>query len=101
MGRSNLPIVLGKRRSGLVYGLFLLGVYLSIVVGFWLKPFPAAGLLGLLTLPLAVPTAVGTYRYAENTAKLVPYLAYDLWLNVFTPLMLAAGLLIAAYARTL
>jgi 1,4-dihydroxy-2-naphthoate octaprenyltransferase len=69
--------------------------YLSIVVGVLLGLLPVAGLLGLLSLVVAVPTAIGVYRYAENLEKLVPYLGLNVLLTVATPVLVAIGLLVA------
>jgi len=96
VGRRHLPIILGRRKSSLIYGAFLLGAYLSIVVGWLLDLLPAAALLGLLTLPLAVPTALGAYRHADDMEQLVPYLGRDVLIVVLTPLLAAIGLFIAA-----
>jgi 1,4-dihydroxy-2-naphthoate octaprenyltransferase len=96
VGRRNLPIVIGRQASSIVYGLFLLAVYLSLVVGVWLGSLPMASLLGLLTLPLAVVTAVGVYRYAERMDRLVPYMGFNVLLNLATPALVGIGLLIAA-----
>jgi 1,4-dihydroxy-2-naphthoate octaprenyltransferase len=96
VGRRNLPIVIGRQASSVIYGLFLLATYLSIVAGVWLGYLPALSLLGLLTLPLAVITAVGVYRYAEDLPRLMPYMGFNVLLNIATPVLMAIGLLIAA-----
>jgi 1,4-dihydroxy-2-naphthoate octaprenyltransferase len=96
VGRRNLPIVMGRQASSVVYGLFLLAVYLSLIAGVLLGLLPVASLLGLVTLCLAVPTAVGVYRYAERTEKLVPTMGFNVLLNLATPALVGIGLLIAA-----
>ena len=96
VGRRHYPIVLGRRASSLIYAGFLLGAYLSIVAGWALGFLPALALLGLLTTIIAVPTALGAYRYAEDTEKLVPYLGRDVLIVVLTPLLVSVGLFIAA-----
>ena len=98
MGRRNLPILLGRRASSVIYGLFLLATYLSIVVGIWLGHLPVATSLGLLTLPLAVSAAVGVYRYAEDVPRLVRSMGFNVLLNITIPTLMAAGLFIAAWA---
>lgn len=95
-GRRHLLIVAGKKRSSMVYAAFLFLTYLAIATGVWLGHLPPLGLLGLLPLVIAVPTAVGAIRYAEKTDRLMPYLGLNVLLNVITPLLLAIGLLIAA-----
>jgi 1,4-dihydroxy-2-naphthoate octaprenyltransferase len=95
VGRRNLPIVIGRRASSIVYGLFLLATYLSIVAGTWLGYLPPATLLGLLTLPLAVIAALGVYRYAENLPALMRHMGFNVLLNITTPVLMAVGLLLA------
>lgn len=95
VGRRHFPILIGRRASSLIYGAFLLLTYVSIAVGVALRLLPVAALLGLATLVLAVPAAVGAWRYAENPAQLTPALAMNVWINLLTPTLLAVGLLIA------
>jgi 1,4-dihydroxy-2-naphthoate octaprenyltransferase len=99
VGRRHLPIVAGKRNSSIVYVAFLLAAYLSIVVGVVLRLLPAASLLGLITLIIAVPLAIGAYRYAEDMEQLVPFLARNVLVNIATPLLLAVGLLLDTWLR--
>jgi 1,4-dihydroxy-2-naphthoate octaprenyltransferase len=95
VGRRHLPIVAGLRISSVVYGLFLLLTYVSIAAGVAAGALPLAALLGLLTLPLAVPVALGAYRYAAEVPKLVPYMGLNVLIVVLTPILMAIGLLIA------
>ncbi len=94
VGRRHYPVTLGRRASSLIYGLFLLLTYLSIAAGVVLGYLPLASLLGLLTLILAVPTAVNTFRHADDLEKLVPFLGLNVLITVLTPVLLAIGLLI-------
>lgn len=96
VGRRHYPIVIGRQASSVIYGLFLLLAYLSIVAGVVLGYLPAASLLGLVSLALAGPTAVGAFRYAERLEKLAPYLGFNVLLNIVTPILVAVGLLVAA-----
>jgi 1,4-dihydroxy-2-naphthoate octaprenyltransferase len=79
----------------LVYGALLLLAYLSIIVGVVLGLLPVASLLGLLTLIIAVPTAINVNRHAENVEKLVPQMGLNVLLTVVTPVLVAIGLLVA------
>ena len=94
IGRKNLPIVIGKRASSIVYSAFLLLAYLSIVLGVVLDYLPAASLLGLLTVVLAVPAAVGALRHAEHTPRLIPHLGLNVLVHILTPVLVAVGLFI-------
>jgi 1,4-dihydroxy-2-naphthoate octaprenyltransferase len=95
VGRRHYPIVLGRKKSSIIYGAFLLLTYVSIFAGVLLALLPIASLLGLLTLVLAVPTARCVYRYADDLEKLMPYLGYNVLLTLATPILMAIGLLIA------
>ncbi len=92
VGRRHLPIILGKRVSSLIYGIILLLVYLSIVLGVVLGYLPPTSLIGLLTLFIAVPVIVGVYRSAESAENLVPFLGLNVIINIATPVLVAIGL---------
>jgi 1,4-dihydroxy-2-naphthoate octaprenyltransferase len=96
IGRRHYPIVAGHRTSSLIYGAFLLLTYLSIVAGVVLGYLPTASLLGLITIVVAVPCAVGAYRHGEDIEKLMPYLGLNVLLTVITPILVAIGLFIAS-----
>jgi 1,4-dihydroxy-2-naphthoate octaprenyltransferase len=96
VGRRHYPILIGRKASSLIYGAFLLGAYLAIIAGWVLGYLPAWALLGLLTLAIAVPTAIGAYRYADDLEKLAPYMGLNVLLTVLTPILAAVGLFIAA-----
>ncbi len=96
VGRRHYPIVIGRKASSVLYAAFLGATYLSIVLGWAFGFLPAAALLGLLTLAIALPTAAGAFRYADNLERLVPYLGLNVLLTVATPLLVAIGLFIAA-----
>jgi 1,4-dihydroxy-2-naphthoate octaprenyltransferase len=95
VGRRHYPIVIGRQSSSLIYGGFLLFAYLSIVAGVLLDVLPPASLLGLLMVAVAVPTAAGAYRHAENLERLMPYLGLNVIINVATPTLVAVGLFLA------
>lgn len=95
VGRRHLPIVVGRQASSVIYAVFLLLAYLSIVVGVALGLLPVASLLGLLTTIIAIPLAVGVYRYARQLERIMPYMGLNVLLTVVTPVLAAVGLLVA------
>jgi 1,4-dihydroxy-2-naphthoate octaprenyltransferase len=97
VGRRNLPIIIGKQKSSIVFAGFLVVTYASIVVGVWLGHLPPPTLLGLLTLPLGVVTAVGVYRYAHDLPRLLRYMGFNVLLNIVTPILMAIGLFLASW----
>ena len=95
VGRRHFPIVIGRRASSLIYGAFLALTYLSIVLGVSLGLMPRTSLIGLMALAIAIPTSVGSYRYAENMSKLVPYMGLNVVINIVTPVLVAVGFFVA------
>jgi 1,4-dihydroxy-2-naphthoate octaprenyltransferase len=95
VGRKNYPITIGRRRSSVIYGAFLLLAFFSIVVGVALGYLPRASLIGLAALSIAVPTAVGAYRHADDVKRLAPYMGLNVMINIVTPVLVAVGLLVA------
>jgi 1,4-dihydroxy-2-naphthoate octaprenyltransferase len=94
IGRRNLPIILGKKTSSLIYGAFLLLTYLSIIFGVYFGYLPTASLLGLGTLVIAVPAFIGALRYAEDTKRLIPSMGLNVAINIVTPTLVAVGLFV-------
>jgi len=93
VGRRHLPIVIGRKASSIVYGLFLLFCYLSIIAGILTKTLPLTAAIGLLTFVVAVPAFLGSYRNADTVAHLVPSMGLNVIINILTPVLLAVGLL--------
>jgi 1,4-dihydroxy-2-naphthoate octaprenyltransferase len=94
VGRRHVPIVLGKRVSTLIFGVFLLPSYFSIALGVYLKHMPPASLIGLVSIVVAIPTLVGVFRWADDTRKLLPYMGLNVTLVIATPILVGIGLLI-------
>jgi 1,4-dihydroxy-2-naphthoate polyprenyltransferase len=94
VGRRHVLIVLGPRIGGLVYGLLLLLAYLAIAGGVAGGYLPRACLLGLATFILALPTAIAAVRHGRTVARLIPYLACNVLVNLLTPVLVAVGLFI-------
>jgi 1,4-dihydroxy-2-naphthoate octaprenyltransferase len=92
VGRRHLPIIIGVRRSSLIYAAFLLLTYASIGLGVLLHYLPRSSLMGLFTIAIAIPAFAGAYRYGENIKRLMPYLGLNVVVVVVTPLLVAAGL---------
>lgn len=91
-GRRHLVIVWGLRRSSRIYVGVLGAAYLSLLLGVCLSFLPKTCLLGFATLPLALMAGRGVLREAENTAKLLPFMAVNVTLSLLTPALVACGL---------
>ena len=95
IGRRHLPIEIGRKASVKVYGALLAGAYVAIILGYVFDILPFAGLLGLTSIALAVPTVRGVARYADDIPKLIPFMGMNVMINISTPVLLAIGLFIA------
>ena len=95
IGRRHLPIEIGRKASVKVYGALLAGAYVAIILGYVFDILPFAGLLGLTSIALAVPTVRGVARYADDIPKLIPFMGMNVMVNISTPVLLAVGLFIA------
>lgn len=94
VGRRHLLITAGRRSSAVVYSIFLGLTFLSLAAAVYLGLLPRTSLLGLLMLAVAVPTAVGVLKHANDTKKLLPYLGLNVILNLLTPALVALGLIV-------
>jgi len=94
-GRRHLIIVHGTRAGAVVYAGFVLLAYASLVAGWGMGALPAGALLGLAALPAGLMAAVGALRFHRSAGKLGPYLALNVVANLFTPALMAAGMLVA------
>ena len=94
VGRHHFPIAVGKEASVKLYVAFLAGSYLAIIFGYIAGSLPLEGLLALGSILLAVPTARGVARFANDVPSLVPYMGRNVIVIVMTPVLLAIGLFI-------
>lgn len=94
VGRRHLPIEIGRKKSVKVYGLFLTGAYLSIIMGYLSGHLPFEALLGIVSIVIAIPTLRGVARYADDIPKLLPYMGRNVVINILTPVLLAIGLFV-------
>jgi len=94
VGRNHLLIVAGKRKSGYVYIFMLILAYLVIGLGVYARQMPPATLIAFLTAAIAIPLIRGVWKYAENSGRLLPYLGMNVAVNILTPVLMAAGMMI-------
>jgi len=97
VGRRHYPMVIGRQKSVTLYGVQLALAYLSIIIGVALGFLPWPTLLGLLTIIIAIPTYKGARAYADDMENLIPFLGKNVLINLATPLLMAVGLIIAAF----
>ena len=94
-GRRHFPLVIGKKNSFYIFLTQLLLSYFIIPLGLLLGIFPPNTLVILITVPLGIVLARGVFLYLDETEKLVPYMGLNVILNLVTPVILGACLLLA------
>lgn len=94
VGKRHWVVRLGRRRATLLYGLFFLGAYLSLVVALLLGTLPVWTLLALLPAPLAWRAYRVAHRHYDEPPQLAPANALTVQLHLLTGLFLVVGYLI-------
>jgi 1,4-dihydroxy-2-naphthoate octaprenyltransferase len=94
-GRKHFITRHGIPAGAVVYTLFSAGAYLSVVVAVAVHVLPPLCLLALLTIPLAVLASMAALRHGTDRSKLAPALGMNVIINIVTPLLLAAGLILS------
>jgi 1,4-dihydroxy-2-naphthoate octaprenyltransferase len=94
IGRKHFPITMGRQASAVLYGVFLLLAYVSVVIGVIFVLLPRYSLLALLTVIPAWKAYRGAYQNAENIPSLIPSMGLNVVINLTTPILLAVGLFI-------
>jgi 1,4-dihydroxy-2-naphthoate octaprenyltransferase len=97
IGRKHFPVEIGRRASSTIYCAFMAAAFLTIIVGVYLHYFPKTALFGMVTLILAVPACIGSFRYAEDIKKLLPIMAMNVIINIATPVLAALGFLLKGF----
>lgn len=94
VGRNHFPVAFGTTRSNIVYGVFMIAGYLTIIIGVAADYLPKTSLIALISLIAATVALFGAIRYATNVNKLIPYLGMNVAVAVLTPLLLGVALII-------
>lgn len=94
VGRKHLPIMIGRRSSAVIFAVFEVLTYVTLILGVTLGLFPLWTLLGLLGLVFAVPAALGALKNADNLQQLAPSMGQNVLLNLVTPVLMGIGFLI-------
>lgn len=94
VARRHLPIVIGRKKSAVVYTVFLLCAYAALIISVATGVLPFWALLGLITLPLAFAVIKGANQYYDQIEQLVPTLGRNVVLTLFLPLLMAIGVFV-------
>ena len=93
IGRKHLPITMGIKTCVMVYSLFLLLAYLSIVVGWLLNLIPVQSLISLICVVFAIHTIAGVKQNADSIPDLIPFMGKNVALIIVTQILLTIGII--------
>jgi 1,4-dihydroxy-2-naphthoate octaprenyltransferase len=94
IGRLHYPILIGRKKSAVIYGIFMALTYVTIIVGVVTGLFPLWTLLSLLSLILTIPVVKGVYNNPDDIQKLIPFMGQNVLITLITPVLVGIGFLI-------
>jgi 1,4-dihydroxy-2-naphthoate octaprenyltransferase len=92
--RKTLPITIGRRGAAVVYATFSALVYVWVLGAVIFKAMPVFTLLALLTIPLAFKASRSAFQ-SEDMSKLMPGMATNVSVVLFTQLLTAVGYILS------
>lgn len=93
-GRRNVVIIYGKKESVRIYGIFLICTFAVIIISAILKIIPLLSLSGLVPLIISLIKVKTEKDALENHSSLTSLLGTNAFTVMFTPFLIAAGLLL-------
>jgi 1,4-dihydroxy-2-naphthoate octaprenyltransferase len=94
VGKSHLVVRIGRRRASLVYGVLLVGTYLSIIAGVIFAGVTPWALIGLLTITWSWQAYAIAREHYDHHRELTPANALTVRIHLVTGLLLTAAYLI-------
>lgn len=94
VGRNHFPIAYGVRKSNIVYAMFLLATFISIVLFVIKGILPNVSIFSLVSLPLALFTLSGMIKYGDAIGQHHKYLAANVAVTLLVPFLISISLLI-------
>ncbi len=94
VGRRNYPILIGRSKSSLIYTVFTLLAFALIPLGIVMGLFPPLSLLAIITLVPALVSVRDSFRHADDISQLAKAMGLNVIVNLITPALLAATLVI-------
>jgi 1,4-dihydroxy-2-naphthoate octaprenyltransferase len=95
-GRETLPIVVGKKRAGIVYSILTLLVYAWIIAGIALGFTPVFCLISLLSFPVAVKAIKGALN-PDKQELLMTAMAANVLVIMLIQILLGLGYILSGF----
>jgi 1,4-dihydroxy-2-naphthoate polyprenyltransferase len=93
VGRRHLPIVIGRKRSAILFGTMVLASFGEVAICVGIGILPRLAMMSLIPLPLGLFLARKVYIHADNLPRLITCLGINVAMIHVTLLLLALGLL--------
>jgi 1,4-dihydroxy-2-naphthoate octaprenyltransferase len=97
VGKRNWVVRLGRRSASLVHAAIFAAAYLTVVGGVALGRLPVWSALALLSLPLALVSALVSRRNYDTLERLLPANITTVAVHLVTSVLLALGLILAGW----
>ena len=94
IGRNHFLVVYGRKKSAIVYTVFLISAYVVLAGGAISGLFSWGALFGFATIFIAVLAVKTIFNTLDDMPKLAPAQGLNVMLNLFTPLLAGIGMLI-------
>ena len=88
VGRRHFPITYGVKASSILYGIIILAVCVSIVIGVQSEILPFLSYIALIPMLAAIASFYGVIKYQTSIDELIPYMGLNVLATVLTPLIL-------------
>lgn len=94
VGRNTFPIAFGPNKSNLVYGLFALTAYASILINLILEKLPILSIIALMPMGFSLFALYGARKHGAEIGGFPRYLATNVIAAILTPLLLGIAILL-------
>lgn len=96
VNRKTLPIVIGRRRAGIIYSILTALVYFWIVGCIVIGIMPIFSCIALLTTPLAIKAIHGALN-PDKTSNFITAMANNVLVVLLTPVFLSVGYILNGF----
>ncbi len=94
VGRNTFPIAYGLKSSNIVYTIFMLATYISILFYIIAGYIPTLSAIALLPIALSLFALVGAVKYGSNIREHPQHMSANVAATILTPLLLAIAIII-------
>jgi len=94
IGRRTFPIAFGLKNSNIVYAVFMLAAYLSILFYTVAGYIPALSVIALTPIALSLYALIGAVKYGARIGDFPQHMAANVGASILTPLLLAISIII-------